>query len=246
MRDASPSPSAAANPQGSPRPANHRRKSCNSRSRFGRPCRPTCYARGSSFRRRIPRGCPTSPIHQGNGIHHDCGLSPEQHSARRKKAGNDCAGRPPAARTYPAPRRDLRFPKHKFSGRNLSNRRASAAPDYRCRDCRRTRRSDFGHDIAGDDVLGVAGGPLRLAFRSAPQRRWAVVGHPSAEGLWPRPHSGLLDPDTSPVRADILIFDCEFDGKRLLVSRVDARWVRTSWPLRVLAFRRVDSAYAVI
>jgi len=110
---------------------------------------------------------------------------------------------------------------------------------------RRTRRSDFGHDIAGDDVLGVAGGPLRLAFRSAPQRRWAVVGHPSAEGLWPRPHSGLLDPDTSPVRADILIFDCEFDGKRLLVSRVDARWVRTSWPLRVLAFRRVDSAYAV-
>ena len=159
MRDASPSPSAAANPQGSPRPANHRRKSCNSRSRFGRPCRPTCYARGSSFRRRIPRGCPTSPIHQGNGIHHDCGLSPEQHSARRKKAGNDCAGRPPAARTYPAPRRDLRFPKHKFSGRNLSNHRASGTPDYRCRDC----SLEFVTGIRSWALPGLFAGLMELA-----------------------------------------------------------------------------------
>jgi hypothetical protein len=84
---------------------------------------------------------------------------------------------------------------------------------------RRTRRSDFGHDIAGDDGLGVAGGPLRLAFRSAPQRRWAVVGHPSAEGLWPRSHSDLLNPDASPVTGRHRDFDCEFDGKRLLVSK---------------------------
>jgi hypothetical protein len=62
VRDASP------NPQGSPRPANHHRKFYNSRGQFGRPCRPTRYARGSSFRRRIPRGRLTSPWEFVTGI----------------------------------------------------------------------------------------------------------------------------------------------------------------------------------
>jgi len=68
-------------------------------------------------------------------------------------------------------------------------------------------------------MTGCCGGPLRLAFRSAQQRRWAVVGHPSAEGLWPRSHSDLLNPDASPVTGRHRDFDCEFDGKRLLVQR---------------------------
>jgi hypothetical protein len=79
-----------------------------------------------------------------------------------------------------------------------------------------SRRRTLGQGRRG--CTGCCGEPLRLAFRSAPQRRWAVVGHPSTEGLGPRPHSDLLDPDTSPVTGRHRDFDCEFDGKRLLVS----------------------------